>query len=781
MTDTYSVVPGWNDPSLPPVNLPSMDLPPSPRAPVRITVGRTPPPPEKPVAGRPAETPPTPARPAWEDLPDVETAPRKEEKPAAAKPAWEDLPDIADVPPPKKPGPVIGTGEAAGIGALQELTFGAQPVIAGLTEAAGEPGKRAMEQEQRMLEENPYAGEMAGYAGVAQPFIGAARMVYDWIKGHPDPSVQESYERGRQAALERRDAAYEQHKFAYMGGMMAGSLLTPGFGVGAPARAAGRIYQGIRAGGIGGGLTGIGTGISEGKTAEQIARDVPFETLMGGVTGAGGQYVFGPRARGGPGQRAAETAAEVGGGLPVGYASERPWVHHTTGAMEGVPFVGPRISSKVERTGERAGERVEQVVGETGMPILPTGQPGRAATATRVSHGLEAAVQRGEQVIDSLYNNVRGRIDPGRELPMPRLQATLNRLEYERINAGWTNPGLGFEQYRRLAQRGASFNGAQRARSEARKAGKMAQPHPGFDAGDYRAIVRAMTADMQANVRAAAHNTTPAGQDAALRAFQEAERHFGPISELNEQLARLAREGQGGLEAILTAAGEKGGDLPLLEHLRRSMPQAEFRMLGGQLVAELGQSATGFNLSQFANNWRKLGDQAKRVLLDPAHREQLDRIAEMGDWLREARRYAPKIHGSNNLAYMLAAGELLTLSGEAYGMYQEMEGGGPGAYTALTTAQSLGTIGGAFILGNRARTAAATNWLQAVRGLMAQTTPARTAAFNVATRNFANTVGIPERTLLQMWNDLAKKRMAGEAPPEEGPTRKSEARVPAGT
>jgi hypothetical protein len=793
MTDTYSVVPGWNDPSLPPVNLPSMDLPPSPRAPVRITVGRTPPP-EKPAPGRPAETPPA-ARPAWEDLPDVETAPRKEEKPATAKPAWEDLPDIADVPPPKKPGPVIGTGEAAGIGALQGLTFGAQPAIAGLTEAAGEPGKRAIEQEQRMLESGiPGSEEFAGYAGVAQPFIGAARMVHDWVKGHPDPSVQESYERGRQAALERRDAAYEQHKMAYMGGMMAGSLMTPTFGAGAPAAAAGRIYQGIRAGGIGGTLYGLGTGVSEGKSGEELLREAPFNALTGGVTGAGGQYVFGARPRTGPGMEAARTAEEVGGALPKGYASPQRWVQHLTGALESLPIVGPRIKGKVERTGERAGERVEEVVGQTGVPVGPTGHPERAATALRTTPGLERAVQNGRQEINDLYGStrggatpaagsLRGRIDADRRMPMPYLHAKLQELRAARYN--WPNPGEGLERFENLVSMGGSFNAAHETRAFARSPGGV---HPGYDAGWYNEIARAITQDMTRNIANAAHTQTPAGRRAAVLTFMEAEQAFERLRPFNEQLNQLAENGAAGLASILTAAGEKSSDLPLLRHLEQYMPQREFRMLGGQVLGELGQSAGGFSLSQFSNNWRKLSESAKTTLFEPAHKAQIDRIAALGDWLRQVRRDTSTSHSSNWLAYVIGAGELLGMAGEGWALYKEaVEGEGPGAYTAATTAQNVAMLSTAFILGNRARTAAAANWLQAIRAL-ASPTPARTAAFNVATRNLANTMGISERALLQRWHDVSQRHLAEEEPtgtPRAGglavPMTKSEARIPAGS
>jgi hypothetical protein len=733
VTDTYSVVPGYgNEPGLPAINLPSFG-PPTPRGPTRITVGRAPP------AAAEARSVP-----AWEDEPEPGAA----EKPAAGvKPAWEDEPEPSGKP--SEPVPTVGAGEAAATGALQGLTFGAQPAIAGLTEAAGEPGRKLVEQEAQALEWNPMAGEFAGYAGVARPLLGAARLAHESFSDHPDPAVKEAYHRGREAALRQRDEAYEAHPYAYMGGMMAGTLFTPSFGAGAPATLGARAIQGARAGGIGAGLYGIGTGVSEGKTAQEIAQELPADVTTGAVLGGTFGTALGPRtAPTGRGAAAAQTARDVGANLPRGYASESRGVRAATGAASSLPLVGPRIAGKTEQAGERAGERVGDIAGETGVPFV-AGRPERAATAGRVSPALEQAVERGRQVINNLYDGVRGRITPDREFPMPRLGATLNRLEYERIAAGWPNPGQGFEQFRRLEQRGASFNGAHRARMDARDAGNVTTPHPGYNAADYNQIARAITEDLRTNVQDAALNQTPAGRAQALRSFMQAEASFGPISEFNQRLTQLARQGAGGLSQILGAAGERSSDLPLLQHLRRAMPPDEFQMLGGLLASELGfnRSIGAFSLAQFATNWAGLGQQAKRVMFSPEHFQQLDNIAEMGRWLKEATRDASKSHSSNWYAYLLAGTEVLgDIGALAHDLYST---GTIGPMTLAGVGVNAITGGVAWMLGNNARAGAVRNWFNAYRAMGLSPTPARTAAFNIATRNLANTLGIPVERLTQ--------------------------------
>jgi hypothetical protein len=56
-------------------------------------------------------------------------------------------------------------------------------------------------------------------------------------------------------------------------------------------------------------------------------------------------------------------------------------------------------------------------------------------------------------------------------------------------------------------------------------------------------------------------------------------------------------------------------------------------------------------------------------------------------------------------------------------------------------------LGAGWIIGNSARTASLSAWTRAYQGLTLSPTPARIATFNMATRNLANTLGIPMEKL----------------------------------
>ena len=114
---------------------------------------------------------------------------------------------------------------------------------------------------------------------------------------------------------------------AFLAGQLGGAIANlPGFGAGTAGTVGTRLATGAVAGGIGGGLYGAGTATSEGASGGETC---PAGSYWGGYRRAFGPLgwepflgllgVAGPVT---PGQRVAETAADLGAPLPKGVVSD---------------------------------------------------------------------------------------------------------------------------------------------------------------------------------------------------------------------------------------------------------------------------------------------------------------------------------------------------------------------------------------------------------------------------------------------------------------------------
>jgi hypothetical protein len=645
--------------------------------------------------------------------------------------------------PPPPPARVMGTGEAATRGALDVATFGLGPALEALT-AAGRAGRTPEQQEAIMP-----AGIASEAPGMEMMGAGIERL----ISG--DEEANRAYEEIRTHALEQQRLAREQHPWAYMGGELAGAALTPGFGAGAPGTLGARLTTGAIAGGVGGALQGAGGAISEAAPAGEVLQRAAAGAALGAPTGVVLKGVVGPRPAQviTPGERAAATAAQLGAPLPRGVASDSRVVQATTAKMQSLPVVGERIRGKVEAAEEAAGRFVEGTAAE-----LAGGQPSRAVADTLIRPALRDVIDTNLTRIDVAYSNVRSMIDQNARLPMPRTQATLNAIVRERVNAGWVNPDQGLEQFFNVAN-GTTFNGAQRARVDARAAGDVLVPHPGYNAADFNRLTRAMTADLRHNVQrfAAVNLRSP---QRALRAFDDAERQFGALADQNKILYRLTgAPGESAISRLLGAAREKGGNVRLLGQLRTSMPRQDFYQVSGLLLHELGAApATGdFSLARFVTNWNNISDHAKRVLFDPPHRQAIDDIANLGTHIKGALKQANVSHTAGALIMIELAAHAAALAGDI------VSGGGMTTAAAMSAVGHAGTGLLAFWLGNAAKASSIAAFMRAHRAAQLNPTPARVAAFKLATRNMANNLGLdPVKVAWQIESSIAGTTQTGD-------------------
>lgn len=731
--------------NLPPVNLPgSSDAPPA--KPLRITI-RPATPASKQVA------PPAPDD--WSDVssssPPAQAQPQQD---SAAPDDWSDVSSPA--PPPQTSQRQVSTGEAATRGALNAATFGAGPALEGLAKA-GAAGKTPQEIE--AIQPTGVAEEAPGMEMLGE---GLARM----FGNHPDPVARAAYEQGRQSALADEKLAQSQHPLAFLAGQMVGTMATPGFGAASAGTLPARLATGAIAGGVGGGLYGAGEAVSKGETLPDVMESAAEGVALGAPTGGVLKGAIGPRAASTlpvtAGERAAATAADLGAPLPRGLTSDSGAVQATTAKLRSVPFAGEKIGERVADTEEAAGNRVADIAS-----TMTGGSTDRAAGDVMLRPGLQQAIDDNRGAIDDAYNNVRGLIDRNAKFTMPRTDAALNAVMASRRAAGWANPAEGLDQFRNVA-RGATFEGAHRARVDARNAGNALVPHPGYNAADYNRVTRAMTADLREMVQAAAKRkaTQTRGMrpnDAAARAlseFDHAEKQFGVLSEFNDRLNGLLKaKGQGAIEKILGAAKDKGGDIKFLAQLKATLPKGAFEQIGGVLLHELGYNvARGeFSLAQFTSNFKRTSDRAMRILFSPAHLRNIQDIVNLGAHIKGALKYSNTSHTASVLVLLDLAKDAALLGGDL------ATGGGVGLGTAI----GAGTTAGLWMLtrwlASPSKAASMAAWSRAYQAYASRPSPASIATFKIATRNLANTLGVDPVKALGRVESMVQGTLPGRA------------------
>lgn len=424
---------------------------------------------------------------------------------------------------------------------------------------------------------------------------------------------------------------------------------------------------------------------------------------------------------------AAQTALDIGKPLPVGVASPNAGVRALAKAAEQLPGVGPRLKEAVGETVTQTGERVGEIANE-----LTGGIKGRATTGAILRPALENVIQRNTDLISDSYNALRGMIDPTKEFALPETSKVVNSVVRSRQLAKKTNPWAGLEDVRNLTNEGAGFEGLQRARSEFGRKTAFGEPHPGYTEGERQAIYGAMSRDLENVVRQSAHDPGAAEQAVAQwkTANTTAQKYITDNQLLNRYARMQSEESLAG--TFIEAAKEKTGNVKLLAQMRRNLSPEDFQQISGQTLHELGASpSTGaFSLAHFITRWNNMGDRAKAVLFEKSHREELERIAKLGEWLKGGEQYANTSKTAHAMGVQGIIGYLGHAIGEALtGNVRPLLGG----------LVSLG--GGSLFARALARPATASaigRWTRAAQAYERAPSAATRSLVTVTTRNLAH-------------------------------------------
>jgi hypothetical protein len=240
---------------------------------------------------------------------------------------------------------------------------------------------------------------------------------------------------------------------------------------------------------------------------------------------------------------------------------------------------------------------------------------------------------------------------------------------------------------------------------------------------EQRGIMRAYadtlrsTAEGRRNLSEVAANTKPGSMEVGI----------GPMQELAaDVLGRGGKTDEALFNAINSYAKSGGrGDVQALARIVRAIPEGDRGDLAGSIIRNLGVSPrTGqFSPDVFASQWQTYSPQAKAILFGNAgpHRQALDDIMTISQRLKEVgQRFGNPSGTAQNVNMAALAG---------------------GAFTApLTTlATAVGGAIAARILAAPAAASSASKWTRAYAALQIRPTTHTIAAYQVASRNLANT------------------------------------------
>lgn len=204
----------------------------------------------------------------------------------------------------------------------------------------------------------------------------------------------------------------------------------------------------------------------------------------------------------------------------------------------------------------------------------------------------------------------------------------------------------------------------------------------------------------------------------------------GPMQELaNTVLGRNGRPDEALFTAINSYAksGSKG-DVHTLAKLVQALPVEDRGNLAGSIIRQIGVSPrTGqFSPDVFASQWRTYTPQAKTILFGNAgaHRQALDDINTISERLKQVgSKFGNPSGTAQNANFLGLASGLIAAP-----------------LTTLTSA--IGGAAAAKVLSSPASAVSAAKWAKSYQALVLAPSAQRLAAFELASRNLANTAGV---------------------------------------
>lgn len=494
-------------------------------------------------------------------------------------------------------------------------------------------------------------------------------------------------------------------------------------GVALPVGAVNNARQGAALAAGYGAVAGAGGGDSLGERAAGAG--------VGAAIGAPLGYGLGKLAERGVAKAAQPVANEVTLAaerqritVPTAIASDSPTVQRLGQGVRNIPMAGERIVQAVTKTGDETTAALDSLA--TGLGTGDVATAGQAAS-TSIRNWITGDSKK---AVTAAYDAVDNLIDPNVTTTLSSTQAKIADIMARRAAERVEGQGQAVSFVLNAAQdaEGLTYQGLKGLRT---RVGEMLDNPSMLPAGtsqaELRQIYGALTDDL-------ANAVASSGGPQARSAWEKANRFNQMVSQRREELAKIVgTDADAAAEKVFSrlqamASTSSSANIQMLAKARSAIGN-DWNEFGSAVIGNLGRDATGtWTPDRFVTGWGKLSDAGKSVLFDKTTRAALDDIATISERMQQVGRRFGNPSGTAQNAGLMAMTGTAAAEMATYGL------------PVKTISALLGGNIASRILASPATASSAAKWSRAYEMVVTKPSAGTLSAFNIASRNFANTV-----------------------------------------
>lgn len=433
-----------------------------------------------------------------------------------------------------------------------------------------------------------------------------------------------------------------------------------------------------------------------------------------------------------PGQSVTEAANRIGVDVPRAVSTDSMVAQRTAATVRNVPGAGDPIIKATERTINQLGQRADDVTQALGSGGV---QASGDAASTAIQRWITGTSKANAE---KLYKRVDDLVNPTITTPLVNTQRAASDIKGLRELAALPDESGAVSRVARALERpeGLTYEGVKTLRTSIGEMLDNKMLPANISEGELRSLYKALSSDLRLSVQRG-------GGDAAVSAFERANRYFALASNRREALAKIVgKDGNAPAEQVFDRLASMAGsgsraDIAKLAQARKAIGPEDWNEFVSGVVAKMGRDpaargapealqAADFSPQRFMTAYGKLSPEGRSVLFRSTGRGDLasvlDDIAAVSTRFKELQKFSNP------------SGTGQTLSGA---------GLGAGLFADPVTAISL-VIGGrgiAYMLSRPAQAASVRDWSKSYSQLVRSPTPANVARVNLASTNLINNLG----------------------------------------